>query len=218
MKPNDEQVIAIRQYLDKHLKYKETEDELFDHIVTALEHAPVELSLGEAMNHIIKDIGGLKGIAKIEKTAKITAIRTMLTKYVDTLQQVCFSPFSIIIAVCTLVAYYLINRVLFGYFGLMLVMMMMTSFPSQIITKHVIRSSSLVNVKNDAFKTMFFAFSMLTPAIILLSDLIIRFCSLNFYQAIMPYICTMAVCISIVQALVFYKLTREEFQIKSSEL
>jgi len=217
MKPNDEQVLAIRQYLGKHLKYSETRDEMFDHILTALEHVPGELTFGEAMNDVIKNIGGLKGIAMIERAAKMAAIRAMLKAYLETLKQIFTSPFVIVISVCTLAVYYLVSRFTFGFGTWFFPVIFMLNVPSFVVKKDMIRPPNLGHVKNEAFRIIFSGFQMLTPGIMLLSVLALRFCTEKSIITVMPYIVSITFCISFMQGSVFYKLSRKEFQVKLSD-
>jgi len=208
MKPNDEQVLAIRLYLRDHLKYSETKDEMFDHILTALEYAPLELSFGEAMNGVIKDIGGLKGIAKIERAAKMAAIRAMLTEYLGTLKQVCRSSFIIAIAAIAITAYYLLNRFELRPFAFWLSLTAIMNIPSFAIKRNIFRAPNLVNVKNDAFKTIYAASY---AGIMLLLILVMCFSS------VMLIIYTGAFSIVSIHGAVLYKLTRKELKVKLSD-
>jgi len=68
MKPTLQQTRLLKKYLRDTLNYRETYEEIYDHILTALEHNAAYPSFEEAVNNIIKnDFGGLKGLVKIEK-------------------------------------------------------------------------------------------------------------------------------------------------------
>jgi len=211
MIPNDEQLLAIKQYLDKHLRYRETEAEIYDHILTALEHVPAGIPFGDAMNNVIDNIGGLKGIALIEQAAKRAAIRALLKSYAETLQQICASPFIVIIAALTLTGYYIVDRFLFSNFSLMLTMMLMVNMPTFVFKRSILKKANLANVKNHAFKIIYQVLGMLTPAIMLLSVVLMPY---RFFLTVVPYIATVMFSITIMHASVLYKLTRKEFSVK----
>lgn len=108
MKPDNEQVLAIRQYLTRHLKYRETKDELFDHILTALEYMPADVPFGVAMNRIIAYLGGLKKLKSVERAARLSVIKAMLKRYFECVKYV-FTSVIIVGVVAFAGAVYLIN-------------------------------------------------------------------------------------------------------------
>lgn len=68
MKPSLQQEENLRIYLRKVLLYRETFEEIFDHIITALEEKNEGLSFQEAVNQIINDdFAGGKGLVEMEK-------------------------------------------------------------------------------------------------------------------------------------------------------
>ena len=67
MKPTLQQEENLRTYLADVLKYKETIDEVFDHVLSAIEEKPENISFQEAVNQILKDdFKGAKGLIEIE--------------------------------------------------------------------------------------------------------------------------------------------------------
>jgi hypothetical protein len=214
MTPNAEQLLAIKQYLNKHLRYRETEAEIYDHILTALEHVPANIPFGDAMNNVISNIGGLKGIALIERTAKTAAIRALMKSYIETLKQICASPFIMVIAVLTIVGYYVIKRFLFTDFSLMLTMMFMLNISTFAVRKRILKKANLINIKNDAFKMIYQVLGMLTPGIMCLLVVVRIYGSKEFFPVAAPFIVTATFCIGILNASVLYKLTRKEFRVK----
>jgi hypothetical protein len=213
MIPTDEQAFVIRRYLDKHLKYRETNAEMFDHILTALEHVLAQLSFGDAMNKVIDDIGGLKGLAMIETANRAANIRAILVRYIQTLKQICKSPFIIVATVCTLIIFWLNNYFLLSQFFWISSFSLMVNLPSFVIKRKILCKANLVNVKNDASKRLYLVSSMVIPGIMLLSVLVLKFGTKNLFQDTMPYICTAAFFTAILHAAVLYKLSRKEFRV-----
>lgn len=63
-----EQVEQLRKYLRKELKYRETSEEVYDHILTALQEQFSAISFEQAVNDLIKaDFGGGEGLLEMEK-------------------------------------------------------------------------------------------------------------------------------------------------------
>jgi hypothetical protein len=68
MKLTEDQLIILQDTLNERIKYKETYDEVYDHVLTALEQVDSNIPLGQAINTImLNDFGGFKGLKKIER-------------------------------------------------------------------------------------------------------------------------------------------------------
>jgi hypothetical protein len=76
MKLTKQEDLLLKQYLCKTLKYRETYDELYDHIVTALSHKTTITSFEQTVYDIITDdFGGYDNLMKQERTSKKVAIK-----------------------------------------------------------------------------------------------------------------------------------------------
>ncbi|MFD0794981.1 hypothetical protein ACFQZX_15270 [Mucilaginibacter litoreus] len=68
MKPTSQQLNNLKDYLRKELKFRESFEEIFDHILSALEHQPEDIDFQDAVNNIInQDFGGHNKLPDIEK-------------------------------------------------------------------------------------------------------------------------------------------------------
>jgi hypothetical protein len=82
MKPNPQQDILLRQYLREALLYRETYEEVYDHVITALAQNPHTGTLEEAVNQILcEDFGGYNELRKMESKAKSAALTNGVVKY-----------------------------------------------------------------------------------------------------------------------------------------
>lgn len=82
MKPNQEQQVVIKTTLHRALKYKETYEELYDHILTALEITPNDLPFVDAVHNIIEnDLGGTRGIQAIQAKHINLTVREFVFDY-----------------------------------------------------------------------------------------------------------------------------------------
>jgi hypothetical protein len=76
MKLTEQEDQLLKQYLSKILKYRETYDELYDHVVTALSHKTTITSFEQSVYDIITDdFGGYDNLMKLEKASKKMAIK-----------------------------------------------------------------------------------------------------------------------------------------------
>ena len=76
MKPTEEQIKGLQAYLRKTLHYKESYEEVFDHIISALADKPAGVNFQQTVNDIIRaDFGSHKNLLQVEEGigAAITA-------------------------------------------------------------------------------------------------------------------------------------------------
>jgi hypothetical protein len=82
MKPTELQLKVLQEYLHKILSYRETYEEIYDHILSALEYQPDSISFEEAINTVIKnDFGSPKNLLKIEKAVKDALVKETIGTY-----------------------------------------------------------------------------------------------------------------------------------------
>lgn len=82
MKPDSRQIKILQDYLHKTLTYRESYEEIYDHILSALEHQPADISFQDAINVIIiNDFGGHRNLLKVEKAHKDALVNDMYKKY-----------------------------------------------------------------------------------------------------------------------------------------
>jgi hypothetical protein len=83
MKPTEQQDILLRKYLRDMMRYRETYEEVYDHVLTALEQREYTGTLEEAVNQILReDFGGYDQLLKMESKAKSIALNDGVAKYI----------------------------------------------------------------------------------------------------------------------------------------
>jgi hypothetical protein len=81
MKPTSQQIQLLKKYLRDTLSYRETYEEIYDHILSAIENCTADVSFEEAVNGIINsDFGGVKGLVKIEKQYYSSAVEEVISQ------------------------------------------------------------------------------------------------------------------------------------------
>ncbi|WP_419801530.1 hypothetical protein [Mucilaginibacter sp.] len=69
MKPTLQQGEILKEYLSDILKYRETIDEVYDHILSAVEEKPEKERFQNTVNNILNhDFGGGKGLMELERS------------------------------------------------------------------------------------------------------------------------------------------------------
>jgi hypothetical protein len=109
MKPNQQELEIIEDLLGSATKYRETYEELYDHILSALETTPNQVLFDDALYHIVEhELGGKAGIIKIEAKYSKAAIKDIAKKYLTYFGRYLVSPFALIAIVLTVLIFWLI--------------------------------------------------------------------------------------------------------------
>jgi hypothetical protein len=111
MKPNQEQRDFIKELLQSMLDVQETYDELYDHVLTALEAVPDYVPFNEAVRNIIEyDLGGKRGIRAIQARYIKIAIKDFANAYFLNLGQSLKSVLILLVVTGTIGYYFLIKN------------------------------------------------------------------------------------------------------------
>jgi hypothetical protein len=106
--PNQE--AQIRQTLRGLLKYKDTYDEVYDHILSSLAILPDYAHFKGALNNIIEnELGGSKGIKAIEAKYRKLAIKQFIKDYFA-IAAGCLTSITAPLIILTVVVFYLLTR------------------------------------------------------------------------------------------------------------
>jgi|GEM_PF-2785175 hypothetical protein len=116
MKPNAEQQQFIKAQLQDMLKVRETYEELYDHVLTALEVMPDGVPFYDAVHHIIEhDLGGKNDIRSMQTRAIKIAIKDFIKDYFICLGQSLTSALMLIIIAVTVIFYLLMKAGVIGH-------------------------------------------------------------------------------------------------------
>ena len=81
MKLTEDQLQVLQIILSGYVKYKETYEEVYDHVLTALENSDNIKPLDEAINIILlNDFGGFAGLRLLERKRRWAVARQVLAK------------------------------------------------------------------------------------------------------------------------------------------
>jgi hypothetical protein len=110
MIPNHEQQEYIKDKLLGRFKCRETYEELYDHVLTALEAMPDDATFFDAANNIIEnDLGGVETIKLIEAKYFKIAIKEYIADYFRCLWG-CLTSFLILPIITLTIVYYLLMQ------------------------------------------------------------------------------------------------------------
>ncbi|MFA6087657.1 hypothetical protein [Mucilaginibacter sp.] len=115
MKPDAQQLKVLQDYLHETLTYREAYEEIYDHILTALEHQADTISYQDAINNIIaNDFGSPKNLLKVEKGIKDGLVDDAVRKYMSYFTAYFKFPALLYTLPCTLLTYYFLTQAKFS--------------------------------------------------------------------------------------------------------
>ncbi|MEO6521508.1 MAG: hypothetical protein ABIN91_07520 [Mucilaginibacter sp.] len=152
MKLDNQQKTAIQQNLIKFVKYQETYQEIYDHILTSLETMDTIPNVQIAYTHILEnDFGGIKGIEIMEKIGK-KAIRHNIQKaYVNHLINLFKWPGILLPALALIAAYFDISLFGTSFVAAVLFLMCCVSPWLFLVVRNFIIGLKVKEVKNTYF-------------------------------------------------------------------
>ena len=81
MKPTQQQLSVLQDILRKQITYRETYEEVYDHVLTALTQYDDNIPLMQTVNNILfKDFGGFAGLRLMERKRRWLIARQMINK------------------------------------------------------------------------------------------------------------------------------------------
>jgi hypothetical protein len=102
MKPNQKQKLWLQSYLGAVLKYRETYEEVYDHVLLALENRHQEKFFEGTVNAIInEDFGGVNGLFAMERNCENAMVKQywrLFSSYLKLPYLICIAVISVILA------------------------------------------------------------------------------------------------------------------------
>lgn len=112
MKLSSEQEILLKKLLSNVVVYKETYEEVYDHVLTALEEQTPVINVHKQAQQILNaDFGGYTGIAKMEYQRRNFTETDFYLKYLLCLKKYIHNPLIIVTLSAVAVGYYLTGNV-----------------------------------------------------------------------------------------------------------
>jgi hypothetical protein len=224
MKPDQQQIKVLQDYLHETLTYREAYEEVYDHILTALEHHPDNISYQDAINNIIRnDFGDHKNLLKIEKVNKAALVRESLNKYVSFFLGYFKFPGVIYTATYGLLIYYFLTRVNLGMVALVSILLIITMVvPGVIIMVRLFNTGYFLDTTRKSARDKMFENFAGGPVRVLIALHTWIFATSSGYgykisvfgawYNLHPYIITIILMLCTIYNLALYKLYKDEFK------
>ncbi|MGY4539698.1 hypothetical protein ACVW0P_004137 [Mucilaginibacter sp. UYNi724] len=217
MKPTDKQLKVLQDYLNKTLNYRETYEEIYDHILSAVEYQPGNISFEDAINNIIRnDFGSSSNLLKTERISKKALVKDYLRKFARYFVE-CFKfPAMLYIVGLAIVIYYFFSQMKFDLFAVECIFACVIIIPGVIYLMRLYQTGYILGTTKKSAKDRLFE----TLAGMPLRIFIILIIWVNSpYYKIWPstnyYSVTILLIVSIIYNITLYKLYRSEFKTKA---
>jgi hypothetical protein len=222
MKLSKDDIKYLNNFLSKELRYRETYNELQDHILSALEQYPENQPFETALQNIINtQFGGKAGLRAIDRQYKAHAVTEMRNRYLTHMVDLFKFPSLVYVLLVTIAVYFLLNYVSFswiGYIGVFIIVSRLSAIMNGIryIRTGYYYGTTKRSVSDDGFKIL-----KLIPRVF---AFLIVFClwglyfkSFNGTNIVQPGTSTLVFMSYLLHAVAFFKMYKQEFEITAAK-
>jgi len=209
----------LKEYLNKELTYRETFEELYDHISSGLENSPESSSFDETLrNYVTSEFGGINGLNKIEKQYRATVLSGMKKQYLTKIYQQLRFPQLIIWVMITAVIYSTFSSEWFNmhwYFPLLLTMSLMVSTINTIryIRTGYVWKSTKRSVKDEGFRLIKHAPAAILSVITIACYFFFKKLPFDWINNLNPLLPSFFFVAYALHVMSFYKMYAAEFKV-----
>jgi hypothetical protein len=216
MKPDQQQKMVLQQYLSKNLRYKETYDEFYDHIMAAFEAKPADCPFESTTMKIIKDdFGGIEGMRFIEDKYQYSIFTEMRKKYLAYAIENLKFPWILVFGVFAVLVYYTVKQSWFNFAVFLISLMAIRLVPPFLQMVRRFHSNRIYGQPQRSIKSGFFKWLNYIPAIIICLWLVLTPGSFNnsiWIQQINPFAITVLLLLVAFHSVTFYKVYSDDIK------
>jgi hypothetical protein len=217
MKPTERQMDVLRQYLHGVLTYRESYDEIYDHILTALEFQSVRIPFQDAVNNIIHaDFGGAANLVKAEKSIKEALVNEAIQKYFTYFKSYFMFPRLLHTVTGSLLSYCFFVSAGFSPGVILAIFALIILAPSVIWLMRLYNTGYLLDTTRKSAKDKLFeTFTGIPIRLVVIPIAIAKIKDFNDYkiwQVNNYYLIALLFVIGLIYNLTLYKLYKDEFK------
>jgi hypothetical protein len=214
MKPDQRQLKVLADYLHKTLSYRETYEEIYDHILTALEHQPDGVRFEDAVNNIIcNDFGSPGNLLKIEKANKDALVKESTKKYMNFFTSYFKLPLSLYTLPLILLLYYFLSQMKFNLILTGGALIVGAIFPGFIMLLRLYNTGYLLDTTKRSARDRLFETLAGIPGRGLMVLTLLAYSSVyNVWKSTEYYGITALLTLIVIYNLSLYKLYKDEFK------
>jgi uncharacterized protein YacL len=215
MKPNQEQLTTIENILGDVSKYRETYEELYDHILSALEAVPDDVPFIDALYNIVEnELGGGKGIALIEAKYKKAAIKEIAKKYFKYFGGYLLSPFILLAFALTGMIYWVIKEGIINQIFIVTLFFACNTIVIRVRERWINKTINPYG-KNSVIKLVYpyiCMFPMVLSVVLGLIHIALKLVGIPYFDPTL-YVALVVFFINLFNMLAYYRLCKDEFKV-----
>jgi len=214
MKPTEQQLKVVQDYLHKTLTYRETYEEIYDHILSAVEHQPNHMSFEDAINNIIRnDFGSPDNLLKIEKANKNALVKETINTYLQYFWYYFKLPGLLYTLPVALLSYYFFSQVKLEPIAVAGVFALVVVYPGLIWVLRLYYTGYVLNTTQKSAKDKLFEnLAGLPIRICLVPLMVINLFHYKIWDSHNYYLITLFFVLGIFYNVALYKLYKREFK------
>jgi hypothetical protein len=219
MKPDICQNKSLKQYLRKALRYRETYEEVYDHLLSALESKPENVTFENAVNSIIQcDFGGYENLPAMEKNCKKVASNDAgIRQFYYTVSYFKFSSLFYLVAFSTAV-YFILSIIPLGKYTIETLLGVLVFIPNFIVLiRHFNTGYVFGDTKTSMRDDIILNLAALPLRVFIVTNGLIFVLSINksiptFWNNINQFILMIIIVLTSIYTIAFFKLSNDEFE------
>nr|WP_067058207.1 hypothetical protein [Mucilaginibacter sp. L294] len=214
MKPTEQQLKVVQDYLHKTLTYRETYEEIYDHILSAVEHQPNNILFEDAINNIIRnDFGSHENLLKIEKANKNALVKETINTYLQYFWYYFKLPGLLYTLLVALLAYYFFSQVKLQPIAVAGVFALVVAYPGVIWFLRLYYTGYILDTTQKSAKDKLFeSLAGLPIRICLVPLMVINLFDYKIWDSHNYYLITIFFVLGIFYNVALYKLYKREFK------
>ncbi|RYU90202.1 hypothetical protein EWM62_11730 [Mucilaginibacter terrigena] len=213
MKPTEKQLKVLQDYLHNTLTYRESYEEIYDHILSAIEHQPDSIKFEDTINTIIiNDFGSHKNLLKIEKAGKDALVKECTSKFLDYFISFFKFPALFYTLIFALAVYYTLTHARLVPFTIETIFALMTIVPGGIYLLRLYNTGYILDTTRKSAKDRLFETMAGIPIRIFVVVMVFgNTTSYQIWDADQFYGITILLLLALVYNIALYKLYKDEF-------
>ena len=221
MKPGPQQKQQLQEYLRKGLKYRETYEEVYDHILAALEYKAKALLFNSAVNEIIRDdFGGSKNLLRIEENFLKSVAKDMSKQFWQLFSAYLKFPLAVYTTIISAIVYYILYNINIQPVAFERIFVLFAFLPALLVPVRYYKIGYIFkDTKKSVRDNIFIWIAQFPLRLCICSNLLLLIyhkADFSFLGELEPFILTIIIMVEIILSLAVIKLSSAEFKISKS--
>ncbi len=218
MKLTKDDITCLNKFLNEELVYRETYNEMRDHILSALEQYPENAPFKSALHDIINmQFRGTAGLRAIERQYKRSAVTEMRNRYFAHIMDMFKFPSVIYLVVVSIAAFFFFKYISANTLAHIGVFIIVAGFPGIINGIRYIRTGYHYGTTKRSAADDGYRFLKYFPGVIYVVFMFLlwgmHFQATNLFNSLNPGVATVVFMGYFLHAVAFFKMYKEEFKL-----